>query len=99
MKALQHTFIILIYHLLFLWYIVADRFDVIHQVNASKSTSLVSFYGYVRGTYLGTKTKLHLMGIGDYQMTSATRIQDPVPIESKKPAHMKKEEFEQQQGK
>ena len=80
-------------------YIVADRFDVIQNAETSKSKAMVSFYGYIRGTFLEKNTKLHLMGIGDYPITSATRIQDPVPVEAKKPAGMSKEEFEKQTGK
>lgn len=80
-------------------YIVADRFDVIHQANTSKDKAMVSFYGYVRGTHLEKNARVHLMGIGDYPITAITRIQDPVPVEAKKPAYMKKEEFEQLQGK
>lgn len=80
-------------------YVVADRFDVIHNAETHLDKSLVSFYGYVRGTYLEENSKLHLMGIGDYPIKSATRIQDPVPVESRKPAHMSKEEFENEQGK
>lgn len=36
------------------------------------------------------------MGIGDYPINSATRIQDPVPVEARKPAYMSKQEFEEQ---
>lgn len=39
------------------------------------------------------------MGIGDYSVSSATRIQDPVPVEAKRPAYMTKNEFENQDGK
>lgn len=80
-------------------YIVADRFDVIQNAETSFEKSMVSFYGYVRGTYLEKNTKLHLMGIGDYHITSATRIQDPVPVEPKKPAYMSKADFENENGK
>lgn len=81
-------------------YIVADRFDIIQNAETTnQNRSMVSFYGYVRGTYFEKNTKLHLMGIGDYSVSSATRIQDPVPVEAKRPAYMTKNEFENQDGK
>lgn len=80
-------------------YVVADRFDVIQGTETTGNKSMVSFYGYVRGTYFEKDTKLHLMGIGDYQIKTATRVQDPVPVEARKPAYISKEEFEQDQAK
>lgn len=38
-------------------YVVADRFDVIHDKDEDKPTSTVSFYGYVRGNYLEKRSK------------------------------------------
>jgi len=74
-------------------YVVADRFDVIHEADEDKETSTVSFYGYVRGHYLEKNTKLHLMGIGDYPISSAARIQDPVPVDPKRPVGMARKDF------
>ena len=80
-------------------YIVADRFDVIHKLDNNQDQdqnqdfSTVSFYGYVRGNYLEKNSRLHLMGIGDYSISNATRIQDPVPIDPKKPMGMTRKDF------
>jgi ribosome biogenesis protein BMS1 len=80
-------------------YVVADRFDVIQGVKTKGDKAMVSFYGYVRGTYFDKLTNLHLMGIGDYPIATVTRIQDPVPVEARRPNYISKEEFEKDQEK
>lgn len=80
-------------------YVVADRFDVIHSNddgNEEKDSSTVSFYGYVRGSFLEKNAKVHLMGIGDYYISHATRIQDPVPVDPKKPLGMNRKDYNEE---
>jgi ribosome biogenesis protein BMS1 len=48
------------------------------------ATNLVSFYGYVRGTYLDQNQRVHINGIGDYQIASLHKLDDPCPIELKR---------------
>jgi len=62
-------------------YLVADRFDVVETMNNDRNTNLVSFYGYVRGTYLDKNQRVHINGIGDYEIASLHKVDDPVPIE------------------
>lgn len=47
----------------------------------NQNTNLVSFYGYVRGTYLDKNQRIHINGIGDYEIASVHRMDDPCPIE------------------
>jgi ribosome biogenesis protein BMS1 len=44
----------------------------------------VSFYGYVRGTYLDKHQRIHVNGLGDYEIKSIQKVEDPCPIELKK---------------
>lgn len=50
-------------------YVVADRFDVIEQTNDAQFNT-VSFFGYVRGTYLDKFQRIHVNGLGDYEIKS-----------------------------
>jgi AARP2CN (NUC121) domain len=43
----------------------------------------IVFYGYVRGTHLKPGMKVHLIGVGDYNMTSVTALPDPLPLPDK----------------
>ena len=76
-------------------YLVADRFDVV-ETPESPDTNTVSFYGYVRGTYLDKHQRLHINGLGDYDIKSITRVDDPCPIELKKTVKQKQEEHERE---
>ena len=40
----------------------------------------VTFYGYVRGTNLKSNTRVHLIGVGDYNISEITVLTDPCPI-------------------
>ena len=62
---------------------VSDRFDVVETID-NKKTNLVSFYGYIRVTYLDKNQRVHINGIGDYDIASLTKIDDPCPIELKR---------------
>lgn len=61
----------------------ADKFDVIETTNDSDFNA-VSIYGYVRGTYFDKANKLHLNGLGDFEIKGVTKVEDPCPIEMKK---------------
>jgi ribosome biogenesis protein BMS1 len=50
-------------------YVVADRFDVIEQTS-NPEYNTVSFYGYIRGTYLDKNLRIHVNGLGDYEIKS-----------------------------
>jgi hypothetical protein len=52
-------------------YVVADRFDVIENQDESEHNT-VTFYGYVRGTYLDKNNTMHVNGLGDYTIKSIT---------------------------
>lgn len=47
-------------------------------------TNLVSFYGYIRGTYLDRNQRIHINGIGDFEIASLQKLDDPCPIELKR---------------
>jgi ribosome biogenesis protein BMS1 len=50
----------------------------------SQVTNTVSFYGYVRGTYLDKNQRVHINGLGDFEINSLQKIDDPCPIELKR---------------
>lgn len=64
-------------------YMVTDRFDVV-ETQQDPDKNLVSFYGYVRGTYLDKNQRVHINGLGDHEIESLTRVDDPCPIELKR---------------
>ena len=66
-------------------YMVTDRFDVVETQDEVDSNT-VSFYGYVRGTYLDKYNRVHINGLGDYDIADIQKVEDPVPIEIKKTA-------------
>ena len=74
---------------------VTDRFDVVETPNDPEKNT-VSFYGYVRGTYLDKHNRVHVNGLGDYDIASVTKIEDPCPIEVKKSAKQKAIEHERE---
>eukprot|EP01083_Nonionella_stella_P172121 589709_1 len=64
-------------------YLIADRFEdltdpALVQQNSNVDRTL-SFYGYVRGTHLKQGMRLHLMGVGDFDMDNSTELDDPCP--------------------
>mmetsp|Transcript_5025 Transcript_5025/g.4597 ORF Transcript_5025/g.4597 Transcript_5025/m.4597 type:complete len:103 (+) Transcript_5025:479-787(+) len=73
-------------------YLVADRFDVI-ETQDNDQFNTVSFFGYVRGTYFDKSNQVHLNGLGDYELASVTRVEDPCPIEKKVSAKQKQKEL------
>ena len=56
----------------------------------------MSFYGYIRGTYLDKHNRVHINGLGDYDIASIQKIDDPCPIEMKRSAKDKKNLHEQE---
>ena len=54
------------------------------ETPADPDKNVVSFYGYVRGTYLDKHNRIHLNGLGDYDIASIAKVDDPVPIELKR---------------
>lgn len=38
----------------------------------------------MRGTYFNKQNKVHISGLGDYEIDEVTRISDPVPVEAAK---------------
>ena len=73
-------------------YVVADRFDVIETPDNSEYNT-VSFYGYVRGTYLDKNMRIHVNGLGDYEIKNIQKVEDPCPIEIKKTVKQKQAEI------
>ena len=51
------------------------------QADATCSRSIVAF-GYVRGTFLKPRMRVHVPGLGDFSMGSVTGITDPCPFPS-----------------
>jgi hypothetical protein len=46
--------------------------------------NMVTLYGYVRGTYLDKHQRIHVNGLGDYDIKRIQKVDDPCPIELKK---------------
>ena len=40
----------------------------------------VTFYGYVRGSHFKSGMKVHLIGVGDYDVADISVLNDPCPI-------------------
>ena len=62
-------------------YVLADRIEDItprHMIaQDAKCNRNVTFYGYIRGSHLKSKSTVHLLGVGDFPIESVTRIDDP----------------------
>ena len=76
-------------------YMVTDRFDVV-ETPEKTDTNTVSFYGYIRGTYMDKHNRVHVNGLGDYDITSIEKMDDPCPIEVKRSAKQKSIEHERE---
>jgi hypothetical protein len=44
----------------------------------------VSFFGYIRGTYLDKNNRVHVNGLGDFEIKNIQKMEDPCPVEMKK---------------
>jgi ribosome biogenesis protein BMS1 len=42
----------------------------------------VTLYGFIRGSHLKTTTKVHLIGAGDFDISSITALPDPCPLKN-----------------
>lgn len=50
---------------------------------------MVTLYGYIRGTYLDKNQRVHVNGLGDYDIKQIQKMDDPCPIELKKTVKQK----------
>jgi ribosome biogenesis protein BMS1 len=68
-------------------YVLVDRHeDITHPNLIDKDPNCgrsVTFYGYVRGTHLKQGMKVHLIGVGDFNMSEVSTLADPCPIPDK----------------
>ncbi|KAL6976245.1 Glycoside hydrolase 2 (Mannanase, beta-galactosidase) [Sarracenia purpurea var. burkii] len=67
-------------------YILVDRFEDVtppERVNMNnKCNRNVTLYGYLRGCNLKKGTKVHIAGVGDYNLAGITSLVDPCPLPS-----------------
>uniref|UniRef100_A0A803LZZ4 Bms1-type G domain-containing protein n=1 Tax=Chenopodium quinoa TaxID=63459 RepID=A0A803LZZ4_CHEQI len=67
-------------------YVLADRFEDVtppERVQLDKKCDRnVTVYGYLRGCNLKKGTKVHIAGVGDYNLASITSLADPCPLPS-----------------
>lgn len=65
-------------------YLLIDRIEDVTPVNswtkANPDEKEVTLYGYVRGSHLKPQTKVHLIGAGDYDIQSLSKLPDPCPL-------------------
>jgi ABC-type lipoprotein export system ATPase subunit len=50
------------------------------SLSLNKGEKEVTLYGYIRGSHLKTTTKVHLLGCGDFDISSITALPDPCPL-------------------
>lgn len=61
-------------------YIVADRWQTYEDKNYREDDDVnVSFYGYVRGGSYRVNGKVHVVGMGDFNISNIEVLQDPCP--------------------
>ena len=72
-------------------YLLVDRYEDITDPGIVSSNPLVNrtitFYGYVRGTYLKPTQKVHLLGVGDFDIHQLNALDDPCAAVAKKAKH------------
>ncbi|XP_050945584.1 ribosome biogenesis protein bms1 isoform X2 [Cucumis melo] len=67
-------------------YVLVDRFEDVtppervHRNN--KCDRNITLYGYLRGCNLKYGTKVHIAGVGDFELASVTNLADPCPLPS-----------------
>ncbi|CAH9070002.1 unnamed protein product [Cuscuta epithymum] len=65
-------------------YILVDRFEDVTPPEKvrmnNKCDRSVTLYGYLRGCNLKKGTKVHIAGVGDYDMAGVTALPDPCPL-------------------
>lgn len=68
-------------------YVLVDRHeDITHPNLTDKDPTCdrsVVCYGYVRGSHLKAGQKVHLIGVGDFNMAEIETLPDPCPIPDK----------------
>jgi len=68
-------------------YVLVDRHEDLTNPNDIEEDPdcdrSVAFYGYVRGTSLKAATKVHLIGVGDYNISDISLLPDPCPMPQK----------------
>jgi ribosome biogenesis protein BMS1 len=77
-------------------YVLVDRHeDITHPNLTDKDPNCnrsVTFYGYVRGSHLKGGQKVHIIGVGDFNMAEVETVQDPCPIPDKDRKTLKKKD-------
>ncbi|KAB5515728.1 hypothetical protein DKX38_026376 [Salix brachista] len=67
-------------------YVLADRFEDVTPPERvrfdNKCDRNITLYGYLRGCNLKKGTKVHIAGVGDYNLAGATALADPCPLPS-----------------
>ncbi|KAF6149025.1 hypothetical protein GIB67_030492 [Kingdonia uniflora] len=67
-------------------YVMVDRFEDVTPPERShtnkKCDRNVTLYGYLRGCNMKKSTKVHIAGIGDYNLAGLTNLADPCPVPS-----------------
>lgn len=67
-------------------YVLSDRFEDVtppervHMNN--KCDRNITLYGYLRGCNLKKETKVHISGVGDFNLANVTSLADPCPLPS-----------------
>ena len=68
-------------------YILADRFEEItdpeHMRVDPACDRTIYLYGYNRGTYMRAGQRIHVPGVGDFQMDDVSVLDDPCPLPSR----------------
>ncbi|KAF9651316.1 DUF663-domain-containing protein [Thelephora ganbajun] len=66
-------------------YLLADRMEDLTpreevRLSEGKCDRRITLYGYLRGTNLQQRSKIHIPGAGDFEIASSTRLNDPCPL-------------------
>ncbi|KAL9647211.1 hypothetical protein ABK040_012563 [Willaertia magna] len=77
--------------------VIADRFeDLTNQELIEKNPKVyrhVSFYGYVRNTFLKKNNTLHIPGCGDFTIKTIKSLEDPLPPKPNEKKNSKLDKF------
>jgi ribosome biogenesis protein BMS1 len=77
-------------------YVLVDRHeDITHPNLTDKDPECdrsVTFYGWVRGSHMKRGMKVHLIGVGDFNMAEVSTLPDPCPIPDKEEKSLKKKD-------
>ncbi|EAS05797.2 elongation factor Tu GTP-binding domain protein (macronuclear) [Tetrahymena thermophila SB210] len=81
-------------------FIVPDRYEHSREGSKVEDNELVdvSFYGWIKGSTFRLNNKIHIVGLGDYEIDSTDIIEDPVPVVEVK-VHEDKKKKEEGSGK